>query len=178
MAVSQIRAHPPLDTLVMIFAENVFSLTNPKIPNRLQKRLAGYMRRCLRVDLHRSQGGPGAECRVGKFRRVDKRRGGPFGHCRLGEFRAGGRCGSGGSSYSGSSCRVGRSLAYPVEAIQGRPHLTYPQCLYRVGWWLQKVTAHSSTVAPAVVVGIDLPCSAFMQGRSALLRGLQRARPL
>ena len=36
------------------------------------------------------RGGPGAECRVGKFRRVDKRRGGPFGHCRLGSFELAG----------------------------------------------------------------------------------------
>ena len=36
--------------------------------------------------------------------------------------------------------------------------------------WLQKVTAHPSTVASAVVVRISLPCSAFMQGRSVLLQ--------
>lgn len=108
------------------------------------------------------RGGAGAECRVGKFRRVDKRRGGPFGHCRLGEFRAGGRCGSVGSSSGGSSCRVGRSLAYPVVVVQGRPHLTFPAASVQGRLvWLQKVTAHLSTVALAVVVGINLPWNAY-----------------
>ena len=37
--------------------------------------------------------------------------------------------------------------------------------------WLQKGTAHSSTVAPAVVVGVNLPYSDPMQGRSVLLQG-------
>ena len=32
------------------------------------------------------RGGPGAECRVGKFRRVVKRPGGPVGHYRLESF--------------------------------------------------------------------------------------------
>ena len=119
------------------------------------------------------RGGPRAECRVGKFRRVDKRRGGPFGHCRLGEFRAGGRCGSGGSSYGGSLCRVGRSSAYPALPVQGRTHLTYPAASIQGKLaWLQKVTAHSSTVASAVVSRSeqvqgklipDLPCSRDFQ---------------
>ena len=53
----------------MIFAENTFSPTNPKIPNHLQNAPAGYMRRgSLRAPFSVPRGGPVRRCRVGKFR--------------------------------------------------------------------------------------------------------------
>lgn len=45
MAVSQNRVRPPPSPIQMNFAENIFSPTKAKRPNRLQKALAGYMRR-------------------------------------------------------------------------------------------------------------------------------------
>lgn len=63
------------------FAENTFSPTNPKTPNGLQNTPAGYMRKgSSRAPSSGPRGGPGNRCRVGKFRRVVKRRGGPAGN--------------------------------------------------------------------------------------------------
>jgi hypothetical protein len=45
MAVSQNRDTPPPSAIQIIFAENIFSPTNPDTPNRLQNISAGYMRR-------------------------------------------------------------------------------------------------------------------------------------
>ena len=45
MAVSQNRDRPPPSPIQMNFAENIFSPTKAKLPNRLQNTLAGYMRR-------------------------------------------------------------------------------------------------------------------------------------
>jgi hypothetical protein len=88
MAVSQNRAHPPLISMAVIFAENISWPTSRNMPNPVRNAPAGYMRRCLRVDLQRSREDPSSWCRVGKFRRVVKRRCLPVGLYVSGEFRA------------------------------------------------------------------------------------------
>lgn len=80
-----------------------------------------------------------------------------------------GREGGGGQSFRwsvGGMCRVSRFFAYVVVIVQGRLTAAYPgEAVQGRSVLLQRVTAHSSTVAIAVAIRVqgklvrDLPCS-------------------
>ena len=170
MAVSQDRAHPPPITMVVIFAENTFPPTSLKMPNPVQKPPAGYVRRCPRVDLQVSREDQFDLCRVGKFRRVVKRRCLPVGICGLGEFGASWpllacvRRGWGGSTYpgvvvQGRSVSLQRVTAVSPSVTSAAADSTYPGVVVQGrSVLLQRVTAHSPSVTSAVA--FDLPWSA------------------